>query len=111
MNGEASVKPTSRNLCDYGSLIPASVELSFSKTVSLLYLSLDDKRQTFLDLHKLGTFGLIFSSCLHSRAVQHPKKEASLSMESRVRVINPEIPKKGWGPPLLNRFNRLVSTV
>lgn len=111
MNGEALVKPTYRNLCDYWGLIPASVELSLSKTVSLLYLSLNDKRQTFLDLHKLGTFSLIFSSCLHSGAVQHPKKEASLSMESRVRVINAEIPEKGWGPPLLNRYNCLVSTV
>lgn len=111
MNGEASVKPTYTNRCDYWGLIPAFVELSLSKTVSLLYLSLNDKRQTFLDLHKLGTFSLIFSSCLHSGAVQHPKKEASLSTESRVRVINAEIPKKGWGPPLLNRYNRLVSTL
>ena len=110
MNGQALVKPTYINLCDYSGLIPASVELSLSKTVSLLYLSLNDKRQTFLDLRKLGTFSLIFSSCLHSGAVQHPKKEASLSTQSRVRVINAEIPKNGWGPPLLNRYNRLVST-
>lgn len=89
------MEPTYRNLCDYRGLIPASVELSLSKTVSLPYLSLNDKRQTLLDPHKLGTFSLIFSSCLRSGAVQHPKKEASLSTEPRVRVRKAEIPEKG----------------